>query len=182
MARHHDNARERVLDCFEDLLIELGDSRVTLEGVATHADLTKGGLLYHFPSRAALVSALTQRFEERARDDLTAMIDAPGGAARDYLEVSNYLASPLHRTTLAMSQLSNREPEAAAALGRSRTGELAAILADLGDPILARLTMLVADGLYYQAMTAPSTSAENGPVVAWFTEQLLARVERRGRP
>ncbi|HEY5821901.1 MAG TPA: TetR/AcrR family transcriptional regulator [Propionibacteriaceae bacterium] len=178
MARHHDNARERILDGFEDALITNGDAQVTLEGVAKHVGLTKGGLLYHFGSRAALVAGLVERFQERSAEDLVLMADSPGGAALDYLEVGDYLTNPLHRTTLAMTQLSNSEPTAAAPLGRSRTEELAVITADLGDPTLARLTMLVADGLYFQAMTAPvadpaHTEAPNDAAVTWFIQRVL---------
>jgi AcrR family transcriptional regulator len=174
MARHQDNARERVLDGFEDLLITNGDAPVTLSGVATRIGLTKGGLLYHFPSKAALVSGLVDRFQERTRDDLAAMTAASEGAAANYLRISDYLSTPLHRTTLAMSQLSNSEPAAADALNRARDAELAAITADVGDPVVARLTMLFADGLCFQAITTPDEVPEHAAVIDWFTTHVLA--------
>lgn len=179
MARHADNARERVLDGFEDLLIMNGDGPATLTGVAARVGLTKGGLLYHFPSKAALVSALVQRFEERTRDDLAVMTEAPEGAAVNYLRISDYLSTPLHRTTMAMSQLSNSEPAAAEALARSRAAELSAITADVGDPVVARLTMLFADGLCFQAITTPDEVSEQATVIDWFSTHVLAAHTRR---
>ncbi len=174
MARHHDNARERVLDAFEDLLNANGDSAVTLEGVALRAELTKGGLLYHFRSRAALVAALVDRFESRTRDDLEEMAHADEGAAASYLRVLDYLSSPLHRTTLAMGQLASREPAAADALARSREAELEVLTADVGDPVISRLTMVLAEGLLFQASTRPAASQDNAPVVEWFKTHVLA--------
>ncbi len=173
MARHHGNARERILDGFEDVLIDGGDAQVTLDGVAAHVGLTKGGLLYHFRSRSALVAGLVERFDQRSLDDLTEMTKASEGAAASYLKVSDYLTSPLHRTTLALTQLSQRESSAAESLARSRVGELAALVADVGNPIVAQLTMVFAEGLYFQAITVPSPAQETAAVIDWFKINVL---------
>ena len=44
------SARDRVLDAYETLLIESGPGATTLDAVAAAADVSKGGLLYHFAS------------------------------------------------------------------------------------------------------------------------------------
>lgn len=174
MARHSDNARERIVDGFEDLLIERGDAQVSLEAVALHVGLTKGGLLYHFRSRLALIEALIERYAARTADDVGQMQSAPEGAAANYLRISDYLASPLHRTTLAMGQLRSSEPRVVAALARTRDLELAALTADVGEPLLARLTMLFAEGLAYEAITGNETQPDTAAVIAWFTRHVLA--------
>lgn len=56
------HAREALLDAAEDLIIELGAASVSLDKVAARAGMSKGGLLYHFPSKRLLVQALIQRF------------------------------------------------------------------------------------------------------------------------
>lgn len=182
MARHHDNARERILDAYEDVLIANGDAQVTLEGVAVQAQLTKGGLLYHFRSRAALVAALVERFDLRTHDDLVEMARASEGAAASYLKVLDYLSSPLHRTTLAMSQLAHREASAADALVRSRESELEVLTADVGDPVISRLTIVFAEGLLFQASTRPGASQDNAAVVEWFNTHVLAAYANRPAP
>ena len=181
MARHLDNARERIVDGFEDLLIERGDAQVSLEAVARHVGLTKGGLLYHFRSRSALVEVLIQRYAERTDADVEQMVSAPEGAAASYLRISDYLASPLHRTTLAMSQLRSSEPRVVAALARTRDLELAALTDDVGEPLLARLTMLFAEGLAYEAITENETQPDTADVIAWFTRHVLAVYARSRR-
>ena len=173
MGVHAENARERVLDAFEDSLINVGDAASTLETVAEQAGLTKGGLLYHFRSRSALVAGMVDRFDERARADQQTMAQAPEGAAVNYLRVGDYLASPLHKTTLALTQLTDREPSAGEALSRARTGERALIAADLHDPLRAEVTMLFAEGLYARAIARGETGADNEAVIDWFVSHVL---------
>jgi hypothetical protein len=50
-------AREAVLDAFESLLIEVGERAATLDAVARLAGVSKGGLLYHFPNKEAMIGA-----------------------------------------------------------------------------------------------------------------------------
>jgi len=52
------DARDRILRAVRDLLADGGPSSVTLEAVADRAGLSKGGLLYHFPSKSALYVGL----------------------------------------------------------------------------------------------------------------------------
>ena len=54
-------AREKVLDAFQRLLIERGARETTLDAVAQAAGVSKGGLLYHFGSREALIEGLLAR-------------------------------------------------------------------------------------------------------------------------
>ena len=55
-------ARDRILEAAERVVAEVGAARLTLEGVAQTASVSKGGLLYHFPSKESLLSALAQRY------------------------------------------------------------------------------------------------------------------------
>ena len=52
------NSREHILDTYVDLLIRSGERAATLDAVATAAKVSKGGLLYHFSSKKALLEAL----------------------------------------------------------------------------------------------------------------------------
>ncbi|MET0499387.1 MAG: TetR/AcrR family transcriptional regulator [Steroidobacteraceae bacterium] len=55
-------ARERILEAAERVVTEVGAARLTLDGVAHEAGVSKGGLLYHFPSKESLLTALAQRY------------------------------------------------------------------------------------------------------------------------
>ncbi len=91
MSRHSSDTRARILCAAEDLVIRDGVSKLTLEAAAQEAGLSKGGVLYHFPSRAALVSAMVQRFVVSFDADLVAygaLGGKPGDFTRAYLQAT----------------------------------------------------------------------------------------------
>ena len=65
-------ARDRILDAAEQLVSAAGASNLTLDAVAQTAGVSKGGLLYHYPSKEALLVAMLERYCEQidARCDL----------------------------------------------------------------------------------------------------------------
>ncbi|PZA06626.1 MULTISPECIES: TetR/AcrR family transcriptional regulator [unclassified Meiothermus] len=54
------DARSRILEAAEAVIRREGGMALTLEAVAQAAGVSKGGLLYHFPSKEALVRALLE--------------------------------------------------------------------------------------------------------------------------
>ena len=58
MATARESTRDRLLDAAEALLVEAGPRGLTLDAVAAAARVSKGGLLYHFRSKDALVEGL----------------------------------------------------------------------------------------------------------------------------
>jgi AcrR family transcriptional regulator len=54
-------ARDRILDAAEQLVAEQGASNLTLDAVAQAAGVSKGGLLYHYPNKDALLAAMIER-------------------------------------------------------------------------------------------------------------------------
>jgi AcrR family transcriptional regulator len=55
-------ARDRILDAAEQLVSAQGASNLTLDAVAQSAGVSKGGLLYHYPSKDALLVAMLERY------------------------------------------------------------------------------------------------------------------------
>jgi AcrR family transcriptional regulator len=85
------SAYERLLQAAEDLAWEAGAGNLTLDAVAARAGVSKGGLLYHFPSKQKLMEALVERYIEHFNDDLTgreiAHENSSNATARAYLEM-----------------------------------------------------------------------------------------------
>jgi len=54
-------ARDRILDAAEQLVAAQGASSLTLDAVAQAAGVSKGGLLYHYPNKDALLAAMIER-------------------------------------------------------------------------------------------------------------------------
>lgn len=61
VAQKRPSSRERILDAASELVRELGAARLTLDAVAERAKLSKGGLLYNFPNKDALLLAMLGR-------------------------------------------------------------------------------------------------------------------------
>ena len=59
------SSRELIVDAAEAVVIEVGAAHMTLEAVAAKAGVSKGGLLYHFPTKEALLKAMLNRHLQR---------------------------------------------------------------------------------------------------------------------
>lgn len=57
--------RDALLDALEAVMTEGGVHHVTLDDVAARAGVTKGGLIYHFKSKEALLLGLVNRMRAR---------------------------------------------------------------------------------------------------------------------
>jgi AcrR family transcriptional regulator len=146
--------RDRLLDAFEGLLIAHGPRAATLDAVAAAAEVSKGGLLYHFPSKAALVQGQRERLAGLGEADVAAMRAAPEGASEYYLRESQQSGGPLDRALIAFARLAEEAGgDATAVLDDLRRHWFEALADELGDPALAHVVQLVGDGMYYTAVT-----------------------------
>lgn len=152
-------ARAKLLDAFVTILLEQGERAATLESVAAAANVSKGGLLYHFPSKDALVEALAEHLETLAADDAELMRTASEGPATYYIRTSVFADTPLDRAIVALTRLSQTaNPRAQQALRRIHQGWFEALSDEVTDPAAARAVMLIGDGLYYGAAMSGETS------------------------
>jgi len=77
------DARTRILDAAEAIVRGRGVAQLTLEAAAREAGVSKGGLLYHFASKEALLTALLGRMAEWLRQDFAATVaEQPAGPGR----------------------------------------------------------------------------------------------------
>lgn len=60
------------------LILREGAARVTLEAVAKEAGVSKGGLLYHFPTKDALVGGLVEHYAETFAAQVTTLAETDG--------------------------------------------------------------------------------------------------------
>ena len=59
------SSREVILDAAEAVVLESGARHMTLDAVAAKAGISKGGLLYHFPTKEALLRAMLERLRKQ---------------------------------------------------------------------------------------------------------------------
>lgn len=180
-------ARDRLLDAYETLLIEQGPGAATLDAVAAGADVSKGGLLYHFSSKESLIAGLLDRLRARSTTDSELMRSDPDGAVAYYLRTSvpgGESPAGLTRTYLATLRIadgSTAGANARDALAAVDADGLAALSGEIHDPVLAWLVQLVGDGLYLRTLTgAPLTGGVSPDELLDTLRRLLAERPRNG--
>lgn len=72
-------ARDRLLDAAERLVAEMGAAHLTLDAVAKFAGVSKGGLLYHFPSKESLLEGMLTRHLGEVDARVATRVAARGG-------------------------------------------------------------------------------------------------------
>jgi AcrR family transcriptional regulator len=68
--RDSSNARATILDAAERIVVHEGVRQLTIERVAATAGLSRGGVLYHFPSKDALIEGMVTRLVEQFQQAL----------------------------------------------------------------------------------------------------------------
>lgn len=168
------SAKEKILQAYESILINEGEKAATMDSVARAAGVSKGGLLYHFPSKEAMAAGVVERFTALAQQDLELMKNSAEGASTYYINVSFYEDSDFDRSIVAVSRLAQESNRAAsAALKESQDAVTRLIEQEVGDSATARAIVLLADGMYYNAaFMGTEGQAEND------REILLAAVKK----
>jgi len=82
-----------ILDAANRIVQERGVERLTLGLTAQEAGISKGGLLYHFPNKEALIKGMIQYYLEEFTKDFTSAAeregpDTPGRWTRSYLNTT----------------------------------------------------------------------------------------------
>ena len=90
--RVYPSSKESILDTVETIAMTEGILRITIDNVAAKSKISKGGVLYHFPSKELLIAGLIKRFSQEMTDAFQiAYQNLPpsrGRAARALLSVS----------------------------------------------------------------------------------------------
>lgn len=162
--------RDRILDALEEILVRDGTDKATLDAVAARAGVSKGGLLYHFPSKDAMMAAMVRRLGERAERKRVQAADAGTSLAEWYLsplatsssagstgsagtDPDDALEIALFRSTLAAFRSTDGTPGAVQDAVVEMMGMYDRVLQDeFDDPVHAEIVRLVGDGLYLAAL------------------------------
>lgn len=147
--------RQAILDAYAEEIAGKGVRRVTLESVAARAGVSKGGLLYHFPSKRSLTDGLAQRLRDYTDANLARAQHS--GTARAFLETS--VPDPHEAQqywaviTAVKADPEGVSDEARAILAAVFEDWSERLQAEVADPVLADIIRLVGDGLYLATVT-----------------------------
>jgi AcrR family transcriptional regulator len=151
-----------ILNAMRELTMTTG-TLPSMDAVAQEVGLSKGGLIHHFPSRAALVDGLITRAIAEVDAAMTRAA-AEHHAAETWLRLSVPEAADvdLYRAmAVALKALGSSDRSLPAVVTESLTRWDALLTAELGDASRALTVRLVGDGLFMNALSGMPIEVEN---------------------
>ena len=154
------NTRNRILNSAECVALRDGVAHLTLDAVAAEAGLSKGGILYNYPNKDALVRGMVHRLIEQTESEIARLAEADpeprGRLVRAYIRVTfpedgtvparvNQIAAVLLTAILTNSSL--LEPARQHFLSMQQR-----LLNDGLDDRIVHIIRLAADGLWLSEM------------------------------
>lgn len=182
--RTSQDTRQLILSAAGKVVLEQGASRMTLEAVAKQAGVSKGGLLYHFPSKEDLIEGMIQH-----------MVQGLTNRIRQEYEQDNFGTNQgrwLRALTRANFQSQDLELSAgltAAVLlqpdlldvNRSAYQSRQALIEQDGvDLVWANIIRLVGDGIWFSELMGFAPPQE--PLKTQILNTLLSMTTRDGDP
>lgn len=171
------DTKTRIICAAEEVVLRDGVARLTLEAAAAEAGLSKGGVLYHFPTRDALVSAMVEEIIEEFDRDIDRHLegdDGPGAFVRAYIRATMAPGSPRpdrqdrpdgqdrqDRLGAALIAAAAAQPSLLIPLQSAADRWQARMAEDGLDPAVATMVRLTCDGLWLCdlfGLAAPSSN------------------------
>ncbi|WP_290371104.1 TetR/AcrR family transcriptional regulator [Ruania halotolerans] len=141
-------ARLKVLHAFAEILVGQGERAATLEAVAERAAVSKGGLLYHFPSKEALVDGMASHLGELVAADVEQMRAAPEGPVAYLIRTSVHSDTDFELCYGAVATLARgSHTHAAEALLAAQEAWIDTLAEQVPDRRVARALVHLCDGL-----------------------------------
>jgi AcrR family transcriptional regulator len=153
MPKSGETTRQALLDAANRIVQERGVDHLTLELTAQEAGISKGGLLYHFPSKEALIKGMIKYYLERFTEDFTASAESegasqPGRWTRSYLYTTyrENQRSPRMSSGLLAAVATN--PALLEPMQQTFAEWVRLLEQDGIDPTTAQIVRLAVDGLW----------------------------------
>ena len=174
------NTRHRLLDAAAQTVAQSGAANLTLDAVAEKAGLSKGGVLYHFPTKrdllAGMLEQLMTEFQQR-----TEALAADGQASLLQAHIETVLDRPAGEQAASLAILANaaEDPtllEPARQLLSERADQ---IQGQASDPTLSLIVFLASEGIrFLELMNLLSLDRKTMAQVGLGLEQLAAKANR----
>jgi len=149
------DTKARILDAAEEVVLRDGVARLTLDAAAAEAGLSKGGILYHFPTRDSLVAGMVTKIIEEFDGDIERrLVDdrEPGCFTRAYIGATMEPGTPRpdreDRLGAALIAAAAAQPDLLVPLREAADRWQDRLEHDGLDPTMATVLRLACDGLW----------------------------------
>lgn len=151
-----DATRESLLEAAKRVMQRDGAGNLTLDAVAKEAGVSKGGLLYHFPSKGDLLRGLVLAGGDHMRRDLeeqTRLMPGPNGFARAFLRFSTFgppddICKPPSELIWSMLGATANDPSLLTPIRETQAEWVERLAEESIDPDVANLMLIVGRGLW----------------------------------
>jgi AcrR family transcriptional regulator len=154
--------RDRLLDAAGAVVMRDGAQALTLDAVALEAEVSKGGLLYHFKSKRELVQAMIGRWLTQFQQEIDA---ADPHFVRGWVKASDPAGEELGMLSALIA-----EPELLASVRAQYAIWQDRVEREGDDPVDATVARLAADGLWLAELLGL------GPPAGELRAKVLARL------
>jgi AcrR family transcriptional regulator len=151
------NAREEILDAAQHVAARDGAAHLTLDAVAREIGMTKGGVLYNFPTKANLLQGMLERMVHTFGRIVEERVAASGPEVRNptlraTLEAYDYLERLDSNLFTAILAVAVNDPDLVEPVRALKHRLQAHVMAEAADPDLAMVVMVAIDGLHFERM------------------------------
>ncbi len=169
--------RARILDCAMRLFVEIGYAEATNARIAEEAGLTRGAMLYHFPTREALVEAAAEHIHAARSTLMTrAAANPPPGVDLAERAIDAYWALLREPAFVAFAELEAAARTNPVVAGFLAPHQAAFDRAELGEQLLSLFS--AGSGARFQASRDLARFMLEGLARATLTYDAEARVQR----
>lgn len=150
------NTREEILNAAQRVAAREGAGNLTIDAVAREAGMSKGGFLYNFPSKEALLKGMLERMLET----ISGLIDqyrqefagAPNATLRAMIKASTFKNEMDPGVAMAVIAASAQDPKLLDPLRRELKRRWQEVKTECEDPQTAALLWAAADGLMFSSL------------------------------
>lgn len=153
MASKAETKKKLIIDTTKQFIIENDFTSLTLDAIAEKANISKGGLLYHFPNKEELIMALGEATFDEFEDNFYQSAEndpvETGKWSRALIEIMR--ADIIDDATLNIGVVaaSILDQEEAKTISTTYNSILEKLDDDGLDPLVVDMIRLTLDGLYY---------------------------------
>lgn len=153
MGRHQTIDRTRILDAASRVIETVGIGKLTIDAVAKEAEVSKGGVLYAYGTKDALIEAMVDRvnleFDTLCATAIAENEGHPQIAALAHIEAYRKSDAKMGGRAAALMSSLVREPHYKAPIQDYYRDLMAKIDSTTPEGRRARLTVLAAEGLFW---------------------------------
>ncbi|GAB6930616.1 TetR/AcrR family transcriptional regulator [Paenibacillus sp. JCM 10914] len=178
---NRNSKRDAILKVTCQLVREMGASHLTLDAVAREAGVSKGGLLYHFPTKESLIQAALEDFLDRFDSDTVAETTSSttlhNGWAQAYLKKTFEISKDDLEMSFGILAAASSNPDLLEPMRQRYLAWHSRMIAECEDPIEATIARLAADGIFFCELFgfAPLDNQLRADTLSY----LLNKVERK---